>query len=203
MTCSDLVQLLVFGQYNNHFSSVAGKLQASIHSQGQDFNSYLQNKSECSFFVKATNKYEIVDTITSNINNKASGPNSIPNEILLLIKESIAKPLADIINLSFSTGIYIEKLKISKIIPIFKEKGDILLTKNFRPISLLSNINKIFEKLMHKRLYDFLEKQEFIFENQFGFRKRHSTNHVIVDFTEDIKQETDGNKFACGVFMDV
>ena len=177
----------IANEFNNYFSSIAGKLQASMHTQDQDFNKFLHNKSDYSLFIKPTTKYEIIDTITGNINNKASGPNSIPNEILLLIKESIAKPLADIINLSFSTGIYIEKLKISKIIPIFKEKGDILLTKNFRPISLLSNINKIFEKLMHKRLYDFLEKQEFIFENQFGFRKRHSTNHVIVDFTEDIK----------------
>ena len=123
--------------------------------------------------------------------------------ILHLIKEDIAEPLADLINLSFTTGIYIEKLKISKIIPIYKEKGDELLSQNYRPISLLSNINKIFEKIMHKRLYSFMEKQGAIFEKQFGFRKHHSTSHALLDLTEDIRQAIDSNKFSCGVFIDL
>ena len=174
-----------------------------MHTQGQDFNKFLHNKSDFSLFIKPTTKYEIIDTITGNINNKASGPNSIPNNVLLLIKEIIAEPLANIMNLSVSTGIYIDKLKISKIIPIFKEKGDKLFTKNYRPISLLSNINKIFEKIMHKRLYEFLEEKGFIYKNQFGFRKHHSTTHALMDLTEDIRQAVDNNQYSCGLFMDL
>ena len=135
----------VANEYNNYFSNIAGKLQASIYSQGQDFNDYLHKKSERCFFVQPTHKYEIIDII-NNLDNKASGPHSIPHMILHLIKSVIAEPLADIINMSFTTGIYIAKLKISKIISIYKEKGHKLLTIKFRPISLLSNINKIFEK---------------------------------------------------------
>jgi hypothetical protein len=193
----------IANEFNNYFSKIAGKLQSSIHSQGQDFNEYLQNKSECSFFIKPTDKYEIIDTINSNINNKASGPNSINNMIFHLIKLIIAEPLSDIINLSFTTGVYIKKLKISKIIPIYKEKGDKLLSTNFRPISLLSNINKNFEKIMHNRLYGFLEEQGCIYENQFGFRKQHSTTHALIDLTEDIRQAIDNNTFSCGVFIDL
>ena len=193
----------IANEFNNYFSSIAGKLQASIHTQGQDFNSYLHNKSKYSLFITPTTKYEIIDTITGNINNKAIGPNSIPNKVLLIIKDSIAQPLADIINLSISTGIYIDKLKISKIIPIFKEKGEKSLTKNYRPISLLSNINKIFEKIMHKRLYEFLEDQGLIFDHQFGFRKHHSTTHALIDLTEDIRQSIDNNQFSCGVSIDL
>ena len=189
--------------FNSYFSNIAENLQSSIHSQGQDFNEYLQNYSEHNFFMTPTTKYEIIDVINNNISNKSCGPNSIPNNIFHLIKHNIAEPLSEIINLSFTTGIYIDKLKIAKVIPIYKEKGDKLLSKNFRPISLLSNINKIFEKIMHTRLYSFLEDQGFIYENQFGFRKNHSTTHALLDLTENIRQSIDSNKFSCGVFIDL
>ena len=144
-----------------------------------------------------------MDTINRNISNKAVGPNSIPNMILHMIKTVIAEPLAKILNLSFETGIYIDKLKISRVIPIYKEKGNNLPTENFRPISLLSNINKIFEKIMHKRIYGFFEHQGLIYENQFGFRKNHSTTHALIDLTEEIRQTIDKNEFACGIFIDL
>ena len=193
----------IANEFNNYFSKIAEKLQSTIHTQGQDFNNYLHNKSEYNFFIKPTNKYEIIDTINININNKSSGPNSIPNIILQSIKLFIAEPLADIINLSFSTGTYIDKLKLSKIIPIYKEKGDKLSSINYRPISLLSNVNKIFEKLMYKRLYSFLEEQKSIYDYQFGFRQYHSTTHALIDLTEDVRKAIDNNKFSCGVFIDL
>ena len=56
---------------------------------------------------------------------------------------------------------------------------------------------------MHKRLYSFLEHQGTIFEKQFGFRKKHSTTHALVDLTEDIRLAIDNNQFSCGVFIDL
>ena len=56
---------------------------------------------------------------------------------------------------------------------------------------------------MHKRLYSFLEDRGCIYENQFGFRKKHSTTHALVDLTEDIRNAIDNNKFACGIFIDL
>ena len=94
-------------------------------------------------------------------------------------------------------------LKISKVIPIFKDKGSDLEYCNFRPISLLSNINKIIEKLMHDRLYTFLKKYKCIYDLQFGFRNGHSTTHALTDLTDDIRKAIDENKFAVGVFVDL
>ena len=71
--------------------------------------------------------------------------------------------------MSVSTGIYPDNLKLAKINPIFKNKGSTLECNNYRPISLLSNINKIFEKLMYSRLYKFLDMNNCIYELQFGF----------------------------------
>ena len=80
---------------------------------------------------------------------------------LNVIKDAISKPLTNLINASFTTGIHPDNLKMSKTIPVFK-KGSRLTVSNYRPISLLSNINKIFEKLIFNRVYSFLEKQRSV-----------------------------------------
>ena len=77
-------------------------------------------------------------------------------------------------NLSFSSGIFPDKLKIAKILPVFK-KGSKLECSNYRPISLLSNLDKVIEKLMRKRLMEFLNEQKIIYCKQYGFRKGFST----------------------------
>ena len=103
-----------------------------------------------------------------------------------LIMDIISSPLSQIINLSFSTGTFPEKLKTSKTIPIFK-KGSKLEAANYRPILLLSNLNKILEKLMYSRIIKFLKKYKCIYNLQFGFREKHSTNHALIDITETIR----------------
>ena len=74
---------------------------------------------------------------------------------------------------------------------------------NYRPISLLSNIDKIFEKLVHKRLTSFLLKHKIFFNKQFGFRKSHSTIQTLVNLTESIRRSLDSGQFSCGVFIDL
>lgn len=193
----------VANEFNNYFSKIAENLQSKIHSEGQDFRNYLNNPNENTIFLEPTTSLEVLNTISFNIKNKGTGPHSVQHKILLLIKNIIAKPLADILNLSFETGIYIDKLKISRVVPIFKEKGSNLSAENYRPISLLSNINKIFEKIIHKRVYDFMEKHKLIYPNQFGFRQFHSTVHALTYMTESIRSSIDDNKFVAGIFIDL
>ena len=92
--------------------------------------------------------------------------------------------------------------KISKTIPIFK-KGSRLQVCNYRPISLLSNLNKILEKLVFSRMYKFLEEYNCIYSLQFGFRAKHSTNHALIDITEKIRNALDNKNHVCGVFVDL
>ena len=144
---------------------------------------------------------EIKSIISSIDIGKAYGPNSIPTEILHLLKEDIASPLATLFNLSFTTGSFPDILKIANTIPIFK-KGSKLLVSNYRPISLLSNINKILEKLMYDRLYKFLTQHNILYDLQFGFRSRHSTNHALINILEEINKSLDDKMSVCGLFVD-
>ena len=107
-----------------------------------------------------------------------------------------------IINLSFQTGIFPDILKVAKVIPLHKG-GSTQELNNFRPISLLSIFDKIIEKIMHKRLYEFIEEHDILFKNQFGFRKNSSTAHSLIEITENIKESIDKGNYGCGIFIDL
>ena len=132
-----------------------------------------------SFLITSRNKEEFYKIITSLNSNKPSGPKSIPTKVLHLLQDQISNHLVSICNLSFSTGVFPAILKTAKVIPIHK-KNSKLEVSNYRPISLLSNIDKIFEKLMHSRLIEFLEEKQILYYRRFGFRKDFSTNHAIL-----------------------
>ena len=135
----------------------------------KSFHEYLLNSMNQSFLIYNCDKDEIKNIISSVNVNKGNGPNGIDTHILKLLKEDISGHLIEIFNLSFSTGPHPDIFKISKTIPIFK-KGSRLLVSNYRPISLLSNLNKILEKLMFTIIYKFLDDFKCIYALQFGFR---------------------------------
>ena len=93
-------------------------------------------------------------------------------------------------------------LKTAKVTPIHK-KDSKLDHLNYRPISLLSTLNKIFEKVIYTRIYSHLVDNRLIYAKQFGFRARFSVNHAIVSLTERIKQLIDNGNFVCGIFIDL
>ena len=193
---------LVAKEFNNHYANVADKILHSRKFSGnKEFHKYLKTPNPKSFLIKPTTPQEIELIISKLDTNKAVGPNSIPNKLIKSISKSISIPLTNIFNSSFTSGIFPEFLKISTIIPIYK-KDSKLKVANYRPISLLSNINKILEKLMFQRLYTFLEKNKCIYDLQFGFRQNHSTNHALLSMTQEIKDTIEKGKIAIGVFVD-
>ena len=108
---------------------------------------FLRNRNQFNFIIAKVSNEEILKIINL-LENKSSGPYGIPLKLLTLIPDLIIIPLAHIINMSFSTGIYPDLLKIVKVIPIHKG-GSTQDVNNFRPISLLSIFDKIVEKIMH------------------------------------------------------
>ena len=147
---------------------------------------FLRDQNRITFVIAHVSMEEVLDVINL-LQNKSSGPYSIPFKLLMLMPDLLIIPLAHIINMSFNTGVYPDLLKIVKVIPIHKG-GSTQEVNNFRPISLLPIFDKIMEKIMHKKLYHFLEENNILFKKQFGFRKNNSTVYALIEITEKIKK---------------
>ena len=107
----------IANHFNDYFSNIANELQGKIYQYGHDYTDYLKQSNSFTFFLRPTETLEVQNIIDSLNTSKAIGPHSLPTDILQLIKPIVALPLVDIINLSFANGIYIENLKIAKVIP--------------------------------------------------------------------------------------
>ena len=112
------------------------------------FSHYLGQITDETIFLSPTTPADIESLIIYIKPNKAIGPNSIPTKILKEFKTELSEPLSDMINVSFNKGIFPDFLKVANVIPIHK-KGEKLDPNIYRPISLLSNISKLYEKAMH------------------------------------------------------
>ena len=121
---------------------------------------------------------------------------------MILLKQDISLQLADLFNLSFSSGSFPSLLKTAKVVPVFK-KGSKLDCCNYRQISVISNVEKILEKLMYKRVYNFLIENDIIYDLQFGFRQKFSAAPAFINLTENIRRALDERYIGRGIFVDL
>ena len=101
-----------------------------------------------------------------------------------------------------NTGIFPDNLKIAKVTPLFK-KGDDTQFTNYRPISLLPVISKIFEKVIFKQIYGFFQDRQLFYNSQYGFRERHSTELAALELVDRITLEMDHAKTPISIFLDL
>ena len=180
----ELIQDLqkVANVFNNFFVSVSTQVCSEIPRTKTSPLDYLKNRNMNSFLISPITHSEIEDIIISVKNGKSAGPFSIPVKLLKLVKSDISRPLACIFNESITLGFFLINSNV-QVIPIHK-KGAHNNPSNYRPISLLSVFGKLFEKLMFKRLYEYLDNLNTFYPLQFGFRERHSTNHALISMTQ-------------------
>ena len=188
-------------EFNKYFANIGNNLASAIPKSNVSFESFFPNSPMNSFALFPTTETEIENRIDNLNTSKSSGPYSIPTKLSKMLKNTISVPLTYIINCSFSTGIMPEKLKIARVIPIYKKglRDDI---SNYHPISLLSVFNKIIETIMYNRLVKFLEENKLLFSKQFGFRSSHSSTHAIVLIVDKIQRAIERKEFPCGIFLD-
>ena len=166
---------------------MATKIDKKITKSKRSSTDYLKNRNLNSLLLNPLTESEIEKIINMFCEKKDVGLHSIPTNILKKYKKILYILLAYIINIYFP-----EPCKRAHVIPVYK-KGDQLDCSNYRPISLLSNISKDFEKSMYSRLYDFQNKYNCLYKKQFGFRNSHSTNHALITITETIREALDSN----------
>lgn len=115
---------------------------------------------------------------------------------------TVMAPLRHVFTLSLSNGVVPPKLKIAKVVPIFKS-GNILNMKNFRPISLLSDFFKILEKIVYNHLIPYLENNSVLSQFQFGFGSFHSTIHPMTLLLNTLSNSLNLKKHSRDIFCDL
>ena len=130
------------------------------------------------------------------------GYDSISSKLLKCISEFLEEPLRLIINHSLCSGIFPDMLKIAKVIPLFK-KGDQHLLDNYRPISLLPVISKIFEFFFFKQTYEYFTVNKLLYSSQYGFHKGHSTELASIELADRASEYLDSGKLPISVFLDL
>ena len=186
---------------NNYFCNVASDLATSLPKSNRHFKSYLtQYKEKLSF----TQVSEVeVFLLLENLDRKKSfGIDKVHPFLLSVGALEITKPLTHLINLSLIQGKFPDSLKVAKVVPVFKQ-GSHMLCTNYRPISVLPALSKIFEKCVLNQLMFYITFHDIFAPNQYGFRSGKNTTDCLVDLLEQINKSIDNGEFAVTLFLDL
>ena len=145
---------------------------------------------------------EEVKCVIHSLNNSSSGWDENPTFLVKKCVDSFIEPLTYLVNSSISEGIFPSELKLAKLVPIFKS-GDPSLITNNRPISVLSLFSKVFEKVMYNHIISFMNKNDVLYDQQYGFKQKHSTQQAIIMIVDEIIKSLDAGDIVISVFLDL
>ena len=190
-------------KFNEYFVNVGPSLAKNItkptHGKVEDF---LKGNYINSMLLTPVDSHEVLNVINSLKWNKATGYDDINVNIVKLCSDILSRPLSTIINESFSSGIFPTELKIAKVIALFKSGNRNTFT-NYRPVSILPVLSKIFEKLFYKRLVNYINSNTILNERQYGFREKSATAFALIDLMDDLTNAIDNREYTVGVFIDL
>ena len=163
--------------FNHHFSTIAKKLTDKLPLSASKFTDYSPPPNPSSMFMTPTNIVEIKRFICELKPKLSAGVDQIPPIVLRYLPDNVLHALTYIFNQSLCEGKFISVFKLAKIIAVYKKENPNNVL-NYRPISLLSSVSKILEKNVYARLHSFINMDNNLSHQQFGFRNKHSTNHA-------------------------
>ena len=188
---------------NKFFSSIGEKMVNNIPlAPHSSVYKDMPAKINCSILLRKCSEYEIREIIKKMSDKTSAGDDCISQKLLKSVCNEIAPILTILINKSIEQRIYPDCLKLTKIVPIYKG-GSINECSNFRPISLLSSMNKVFEKKIQNDLAHFIEQNDLLYVKQFGFRKYHSTIDALIATYDFIIEKIRNKKKILGIFIDL
>ena len=194
--------LEIADRFCKYFINIGPALASKIPQINSSFCTYLTSNENSAIFISPTNADELDEICRSFQSSKALGFDDIPIHLIKNSFDLIAEPLTQIINLLLSTAVFPDKLKIAKIIPIHKSEDHDNFT-NYRSIFLLTNLSKIFEKVMHKRLISFTRQYKILYCYQFNFGKKYSTSMALIHLVNKLTTAIDCKEITAGIFLDL
>ena len=191
--------------FNTYFTSVGSKITAEIPTHEDDnFLEYMPNNTHLeglSTFDEVTDEC-VINYIHSIANNKSIN-DSIPVKIYKCIASSIIKPLTHLINISLSRGSMPKLCKQALVTPIYKSEGDRQDPENYRPISILPLLGKCIEYFVNQQLTNYVQDNNILNNQQYGFRKDSSTTFLMLDLFDKIYASKEKGFKPAVIFLDI
>ena len=191
---------IICEKFNDFFINVGPTLSKKIPPQNSSPDDYIKTKAIYSLYLEHVTESEITKLVTS-LKSAAPGYDNLRSSILKLSLPFICTPLTYLSNLSLQEGVFPEELKIANVIPLLKCDNQELFN-NYRPVSVLCSVSKVFEKIMYNRLRSFLDEHKTLFSYQFGFRKSHSTYMALMTLMDNLINFLDNGEYVIGIFLD-
>lgn len=199
--CSDEIKVNCF---NDYFLSSVLTLKRQIEIQPGDTVNSLRSLSQSNHRFKFDNigLNDVIKVIREMEGNKCPGYDRISPRFIKECAEEVAPVLLEIFNKMISNAIYPDALKVHKVVPIPKQSNAVSLDK-YRPISVLSSVDKIFEKILFEKLLFYLEENNMLYECQFGFRRGCGTEEAVLNVLQYVCKGLDDGFFGvAGIFFD-
>ena len=190
----------IANSFNDHFINIEPSLSQNIDiDRDHSHRDYLERYPHNFEIVTENHVMKIID----NLPNKSSyGHDNLSLKLMKSAKIPLCKYLTIIINQMLKTGVFPDNLKIAKVVPIYK-KGNQYSFSNYRPISILPSISKIFEKVIYNQIYNYFVNNNLFFSSQYGFRAGHSTELAVLEIVDRIIFEMDKGHSPLSVFLDL
>ena len=188
---------------NSYFTNIGPNVACNkTNTNDSDFSHYINEKIDINFAFSNVNEGEIIKIINNLPSKSSSGKDQISTNLSKQIKHCITPSLTLIINQMLNTGIFPDNLKITKVIPLFKKDDDKSFS-NYRPISILFSISKVFEKVIYNQSYCHFDSHNLFYISQYGFRKGFSTELASLELIDRIMIDLDNGKLPYCVFLDL
>ena len=168
---------------------------------GKSKQSLCEMKNNNSLFLAPTNSEEVMTEIKNLGSSKCAGYDEITIQVLKSVASEVAEPLSHCVNLCFENGLYPNELKHAVVIPVHK-KGDKSNPSNYRGIHLVSNIAKLFDKILNNRLQSFFNSENLLSAHQHGYQAGKSTTTALAQVLECIHKELAEGNLVATVFID-
>lgn len=191
---------IIAESFNNYFINVGPNLARKINIVSDDPIKFIDANPNTIFLKDVTEKE--LETIIKNLKECSTGYDNLHAKVIKFSYKYYLSVLKHLCQLSLNQGIFPNQLKIAKVIPLYKS-NDHSLISNYRPVSVLPILSKIYERLMYNRIMDFINSYNILYDLQFGFRKNHSTNLALIYLIDKLKSEIDNGKIVLGVFLDL
>jgi hypothetical protein len=195
--------LKIADHFNSFFTSIGKKISDDVQNVTVQPEDYINYGREIPELVLGNTTPEHILKIISKLKPKHSCDiHGVSTKMIKFTGAEIAKPLSHIFNLSLTSGVFPQMLKQCRVIPIFKA-GNRLDVDNYRPISLLSSISKILEKIVSEKLLYHLTNNDLLYTHQYGFIPKRSAEHNLLQIINYVSEALNGGNFCVGVFLDL